>query len=106
VQRSHFPETLDAGVDSEALVGQVGNLRPIGNRPIFVARTACSPTVSAARDVPEGTVCRSCERASPPVRIRKPQEETQLTELYKLHTPFVVAFLAFVVVFVVAHARR
>jgi hypothetical protein len=29
-----------------------------------------------------------------------------LTELYKLHTPFVVAFLAFVVVFVVAHARR
>jgi hypothetical protein len=27
-------------------------------------------------------------------------------ELYKLHTPFVVAFLAFVLVFVVAHARR
>jgi hypothetical protein len=45
-------------------VGQVGNLRPIGNRPVFVERTACSPTVSAARDVPEGTVCRSCERAS------------------------------------------
>jgi hypothetical protein len=34
------------------------------------------------------------------------QEDAQLTELYKLHTPFVVAFLAFVVVFVVAHARR
>lgn len=29
-----------------------------------------------------------------------------MTELYKLHTPFVVAFLAFVVAFVVAHARR
>jgi hypothetical protein len=29
-----------------------------------------------------------------------------MTELYKLHTPFVVAFLAFVIVFVVAHARR
>jgi hypothetical protein len=29
-----------------------------------------------------------------------------MTELYKLHTPFVMAFLAFVVVFVLAHARR
>jgi hypothetical protein len=29
-----------------------------------------------------------------------------MNELYKLHTPFVIAFLAFVVVFVVAHARR
>jgi hypothetical protein len=29
-----------------------------------------------------------------------------VTELYKLHTPFVVAFLAFVLVFVIAHARR
>jgi hypothetical protein len=29
-----------------------------------------------------------------------------MTELYKLHTPFVMAFLAFVVIFVVAHARR
>ena len=29
-----------------------------------------------------------------------------MTELYKLHTPFVIAFLAFVLLFVVAHARR
>jgi hypothetical protein len=29
-----------------------------------------------------------------------------MTELYKLHTPFVIAFLAFVLVFVVSHARR
>jgi hypothetical protein len=29
-----------------------------------------------------------------------------MNELYKLHTPFVIAFLAFVLVFVVAHARR
>jgi hypothetical protein len=36
VPRSPFPETLRAGVDSEAFVGQVGNLRPIGNRPVFV----------------------------------------------------------------------
>jgi hypothetical protein len=34
------------------------------------------------------------------------QKDTQLTELYKLHTPFVVAFLAFVLVFVATHARR
>jgi hypothetical protein len=38
--------------------------------------------------------------------IRLHRKDTQLTELYKLHTPFVVAFLAFVVVFVVVHARR
>jgi hypothetical protein len=36
------------------------------------------------------------------VRLRA----VSMTELYKLHTPFVVAFLAFVVVFVVAHVRR
>jgi len=29
-----------------------------------------------------------------------------MTELYKLHTPFVIGFLAFVVVFVAAHVRR
>ena len=40
VQRSHSPETLHAGVDSEALVGQVGNLRPIGNRPTAARRNA------------------------------------------------------------------
>ncbi len=31
---------------------------------------------------------------------------TALTELYKLHTPFAIAFLAFVVLFVVSHVRR
>ena len=31
---------------------------------------------------------------------------TALTELYKLHTPFAVAFLAFVALFVVSHVRR
>jgi len=29
-----------------------------------------------------------------------------MKELYNLHTPFVIAFLAFVVVFVLAHARE
>ncbi len=29
-----------------------------------------------------------------------------MKELYSLHTPFVIAFLVFVVVFVVAHGRR
>jgi hypothetical protein len=29
-----------------------------------------------------------------------------MTELYKLHTPFVLAFLAFVLIFVFSHARR
>ena len=29
-----------------------------------------------------------------------------MTELYKLHTPFAVVFLAFVVVFVASHVRR
>jgi hypothetical protein len=29
-----------------------------------------------------------------------------MNELYKLHTPFVIAFLGFVVFFVVYHARR
>jgi hypothetical protein len=29
-----------------------------------------------------------------------------VNELYKLHTPFVIAFLAFVALFVVSHARR
>jgi len=46
------------------------------------------------------------ERASPLAHIRHSQKDAQLTELYKLHTPFVVAFLAFVLVFVVAHARK
>jgi len=29
-----------------------------------------------------------------------------VNELYKLHTPFVIAFLVFVAAFVVYHARR
>jgi hypothetical protein len=29
-----------------------------------------------------------------------------MTELYKLHTPFAVAFLAFIALFVVSHVRR
>jgi hypothetical protein len=29
-----------------------------------------------------------------------------MTELYKLHTPFAIAFLAFVALFVVSHVRR
>jgi hypothetical protein len=29
-----------------------------------------------------------------------------MTELYKLHTPFAIAFLAFVALFVVCHVRR
>ena len=29
-----------------------------------------------------------------------------MTELYKLHTPFAIAFLAFVTLFVISHARR
>jgi hypothetical protein len=28
-----------------------------------------------------------------------------MRELYKLHTPYVIAFLVFVVVFVIAHVR-
>jgi hypothetical protein len=65
VQRSHFPETLHPRIDSEALVGRVGNLRPIGNRPVLVKRTAYSYKVSGPRDAPEGTVFRSCERSYP-----------------------------------------
>jgi hypothetical protein len=62
VQRSHYPETLHPGVDSEALVGQVGNLHWIGNPPVSVERTASSSMVSVARDASEGIVFRSCER--------------------------------------------
>ena len=51
---THFPETLQPGVDPEALVGQVGNLRPIGNRPVSVGRTASSSRVSVAEDAPGG----------------------------------------------------
>jgi hypothetical protein len=29
-----------------------------------------------------------------------------MTEIYKLHTPFAIAFLAFVLLFVVSHVRR
>ena len=29
-----------------------------------------------------------------------------MQELYNLHTPFVIAFLAFVVIFVLAHLRE
>jgi hypothetical protein len=29
-----------------------------------------------------------------------------MTELYRLHTPFVIAFLGFVVLFVATHVRR
>jgi hypothetical protein len=29
-----------------------------------------------------------------------------MTELYKLHTPFAIAFLAFVALFVASHVRR
>jgi len=29
-----------------------------------------------------------------------------MKELYNLHTPFVIAFLAFVVVFVLSHSRE
>jgi hypothetical protein len=29
-----------------------------------------------------------------------------MTELYKLHTPFSIAFLGFVLLFVVSHVRR
>jgi hypothetical protein len=29
-----------------------------------------------------------------------------MIELYKLHTPFAIAFLAFVALFVVSHVRR
>jgi hypothetical protein len=29
-----------------------------------------------------------------------------MEQLYRLHTPFVIAFLAFVVVFVLAHLRE
>lgn len=29
-----------------------------------------------------------------------------MTELYKLHTPFAIAFLAFVLLFVATHVRR
>src|SRR5277367_1918070 len=83
VQRSHSPETLHAGIDSEALVGQAGSLRPIGNRPaarlrqspgrtgaVLCSGRACpafgpgGAQVSGPRDAPAGTVFRSCERAS------------------------------------------
>jgi hypothetical protein len=55
VQRSHYPETFNPRIDSEALVGQVGNLRPIGNRPVSVERTPSSSRVSGPRDAPEGS---------------------------------------------------
>jgi hypothetical protein len=29
-----------------------------------------------------------------------------MNELYKLHTPFAIAFLAFVLLFAIAHVRR
>src|SRR5580704_3946050 len=53
---------LHPGVDFEALVGQVVNLRPIGNRPVSLERTASSSRVSVARGAPEGIVFCSCER--------------------------------------------
>jgi hypothetical protein len=40
----------------------VGNLRPIGNRPVSVERTASSSAVSGPRYAPEGIVRRSSER--------------------------------------------
>src|SRR5580658_8793786 len=68
VQRSHFPETLHLDADSEAFRGAgwqtCGRL---ANRPaLWAAGSSLSRDgpVSAARDAPEGTVFRSCERAS------------------------------------------
>ena len=29
-----------------------------------------------------------------------------MTQLYRLHIPFVIAFLAFVLIFILAHARE
>ena len=49
---------------------------------------------------------RGCQRRSQKDRRPNAARAFPMTELYKLHTPFVIAFLAFVVVFVVAHARR
>src|ERR1700685_2736618 len=83
---SHSPETLHPRADSEALVGQVGNLRPVGNRPVPVERTAPSSTVSGPRDAPEGIVFRSWGRdlwvigpslwSVQPLRPRFPAQET------------------------------
>jgi hypothetical protein len=55
---------LHDGVDSEALVGQVGNLRPIGNRPSFVERAGLFAKGFCRKRRSRRVVCRSCERAS------------------------------------------
>src|SRR5580692_3939201 len=57
--------SIVAYIDSEALVGQVGNLRPIGNRPVFrFLSGAYTLFVQGFRpkNAPEGIVFHSCER--------------------------------------------
>jgi hypothetical protein len=65
-----FPETLKSRTDSEAYVGQVGNLQPIVNRPVSVERTACPSKDAVARDAHQATAQYSWERASSPPQKR------------------------------------
>jgi hypothetical protein len=46
-----FLSRMDPRPAGGLLVGQVANLRPIGNRPVSVERTACSSRVSVASEV-------------------------------------------------------
>ena len=47
--------------------------------------------------------CRTAPKSAWPKSLKLSFEVRRMRELYHLHTPFVVAFLAFVVVFVLAH---
>src|ERR1700679_1818014 len=82
VQRSHFSEARHPRADSKALVGQVGNLRPIGNRPVFLERTTASSKVSAPRDAPTGIVFRSSKRFLPRAKRRPAASEKTGQEAY------------------------
>jgi hypothetical protein len=87
IRRGYFPETLDPGVDSEALcptihsslraprrfyVGQVANLRPIGKRPAGSAYNAPA-NASAVCGLPLcGAGCQTCGRlANRPVSVER-----------------------------------